>query len=416
MISFATPTDRSPPAAAVSREAFETLVWLEPDLRDAGGHFLDVARAMRNAAASRGLEVVVVGNREAPTRLADLAVVPALDRLSEQHVPRWAGGYLLDPVVASRRIRAQLREQVGHLCSARTLVVASSVNHRHYAALASWVEDVEATDAPALAVMLRASEFDGARGRRHATAVLTRIGLHALERAAEHRSVRLFTDSDELAAEYARLTSLPVAVVPTPYLVPDSIAAPATREAGALRLGFFGQARVEKGFPELTSAIERLSADGGLDGLAFTVQCYVRPGYQGQARHDASRALAVAARVLPEMLDSERYFAELASCDAVLLPYAPNRYHSRTSGVFVDALATGLPVVTTAGTWMARQLERHGAGIVYAGRTGDALASAIVELRARFPELRRDAIAAAPRWRSGRHPRDLLGAVVQLFE
>jgi glycosyltransferase involved in cell wall biosynthesis len=83
--------------------------------------------------------------------------------------------------------------------------------------------------------------------------------------------------------------------------------------------------------------------------------------------------------------------------------------------VFVDALAAGRPVVTTAGSWMARQLEHHGAGVVYEGATGDALADAIEELRTRWPALRSAAAAAAPRWRVGRHPDDVLRAVVGLF-
>ncbi len=39
-------------------------------------------------------------------------------------------------------------------------VVASSVNHRHYGALARWLDGLDEAEAPALAVMLRVSEYD----------------------------------------------------------------------------------------------------------------------------------------------------------------------------------------------------------------------------------------------------------------
>jgi len=394
---------------------FDALVWLEPDLRDAGGHFLDLARAMRAAANELGLDAVVVGSREAHETIGDLTVVPALDRMSARHAPRWAGGYVIDPLLASRRIETQLRERVTPLCGPRTLVIASSANHRHYRALGSWLDGFADTEAPALALMLRVSELDAARGRRRPTAVLTRRGLRGLGRTSTRRSVRLLTDSEELAREYGELTPLPIAVVPTPYLVPAALEAPSPDPGRPLRLGFFGQARGEKGFPALVDAVDRLAASGRLDKLALTVQCYVRPGYEDQVALDSSSALAATARLLTEMLAPDQYVAELAACDAVLLPYSAERYRSRTSGVFVDALAAGRPVVTTKGSWMSRQLDRHGAGVTYDGGTGEALADAIEELRKRWPELRSAAAASAAAWRTGRHPRDMLEAVVRLF-
>jgi glycosyltransferase involved in cell wall biosynthesis len=371
---------------------------------------------MHAAATALGLDATVVGSRESPPTLAELPVVAALDRRNERHVPRWAGGYVLDPLVAGRRAEAHLRERVTPLCGPTTLVVASSVNHRHYGALARWLDGLDEAEAPALAVMLRVSEYDAARGRWERTAVLTRRGLRALERTARRRRVQLLTDSEPLVDEYGELTSLPVALVPIPYLIPDTLVKHATTSGRPLRLGFFGQARVEKGFPMLVEALERLAARDRVAGLTVTVQCYVRPGYPGQAGRDRLSALSESVRLVPEMLDPERYYDELVSCDGILLPYAADRYRARTSGVFADALAAGIPVVTTEGTWMARELARHGAGIVCADGDGEQLASAIEELCAESPELRRRAVAAAPRWRAGRNPGDVLRSVVGLFE
>jgi glycosyltransferase involved in cell wall biosynthesis len=371
---------------------------------------------MHRAAIALGLEAWVVGGRESPPTLAELSVVAALDRRTERHVPRWAGGYVLDPLVADRRAEKHLRDRVTPLCGPTSVVVASSVNHRHYGALARWLDGLDEAEAPALAVMLRVSEYDAARGRWERTAVLTRRGLRELERTARHRRVHLLTDSEPLVEEYGALTSLPVALVPIPYLVPDVLVERATTSPQPLRLGFFGQARVEKGFPVLVEALDLLAARGRIAGLAVTVQCYVRPGYPGQARHDHLAALPRSVRLVPEMLDSGRYYDELISCDAVLLPYDADRYRARTSGVFADAVAAGIPVVTTHGTWMAGELGRHGAGIVCADGDGEELAGAIEELRAAWPELRRRAVEAAPRWRAGRHPREVLRSIVGLFE
>ena len=242
---------------------------------------------MHPAATALGLEATVIGSMESPPTLADLPVFAALDRRTERHVPRWAGGYVLDPLAETH-----LRDRVTPLCGPTTVVVASSVNHRHYGALARWLDGLDETEAPALAVMLRVSEYDAARGRWERTAFLTRRGLRALERTAKRRRVQLLTDSEALVEEYGELTSLPVAMVPIPYLIPDALVEPARATGRLLRLGFFGQARVEKGFPMLVEALELLAARHRVAGLAVTVQCYVRPGYPGQARRDRLSALS----------------------------------------------------------------------------------------------------------------------------
>ena len=404
-----------------SRAPFERLVLLEPDLRDTGGHFHDFTNAMRLAAVAQGLRFTAVGNKTAANGFADLTVTPAFDRLSERFVPAWAGGYVLDPLVGERRFAAHLSRSVTPLCGAATVVLAATANHRHYRALASWLAGLSTVDAPALAVMLRFSEFDAVHGRWRRTAMLTRRGLHALERVANRYRVRLLTDSESLAAEYRQLTSLPVRVLPAPYLAPDRLlpSADDPSERDVLRLGFFGQARAEKGFVTLVEAIEHLAARDGLAGLALSVQCYVRIGYEGQAVHESERLRALRARalrLLPEMLDSDAYYREFTACDAMLLPYEPDRYRARTSGVFVDALAAGMPVVTTEGTWMSRELARNGAGVVIPSGDAGALVAAIETLRREWQELRGQALDVAERWRDGRRPRDFVRQTIALFD
>ena len=47
--------------------------------------------------------------------------------------------------------------------------------------------------------------------------------------------------------------------------------------------------------------------------------------------------------------------------DLVLIPYSAQSYRYRSSGVLVEAMAAGKPVVTTAGSWMAAQLTPQNA-------------------------------------------------------
>src|SRR5205085_915175 len=68
------------------------------------------------------------------------------------------------------------------------------------------------------------------------------------------------------------------------------------------------------------------------------------------------------------------YFEQIYRVHAVLLPYDPIVYAVRTSGIFIEALGLGRPVITTSGTWMARQLcRRPEAGLTMSSYSSAAL-------------------------------------------
>jgi FkbM family methyltransferase len=64
------------------------------------------------------------------------------------------------------------------------------------------------------------------------------------------------------------------------------------------------------------------------------------------------------------MSDGE-YTDLIASADIVLIPYRIRPFRTRTSGVVLDALMAGKPVVTVRGTWAGDVIERYGAGVTY---------------------------------------------------
>ena len=73
--------------------------------------------------------------------------------------------------------------------------------------------------------------------------------------------------------------------------------------------------------------------------------------------------------LLAEPLAGDQYNDLLLAADLIVLPYQVERYVSRTSGILAEAICAGVPALVPQGTWLADQVRRHGAGIVY-----DALA------------------------------------------
>jgi hypothetical protein len=124
---------------------------------------------------------------------------------------------------------------------------------------------------------------------------------------------------------------------------------------------YLGDARAEKGFPHLPRIIQDLWADYVERGrVRFSLQSYFNIP-QGE-----SPVLVACAQLegypgdkvllIDQALTSERYWELLIEGDAVLLPYDPDHYYARSSGIFVEALAAARPVIVPAGTWMALQL------------------------------------------------------------
>lgn len=97
----------------------------------------------------------------------------------------------------------------------------------------------------------------------------------------------------------------------------------------------------------------------------------------------------------------------------VLAPYAREQFASQVSGVVLDALLHGAPVIATRGTWSGAQVERFGAGVTMEERTAVALSTAIDRVLADWPAYASRACEAAPILAAEHDPRHLLERIVR---
>lgn len=157
-----------------------------------------------------------------------------------------------------------------------------------------------------------------------------------------------------------------------------------------------GGARRDKGFAHVVAWIEHL-ASRGLD-LPLTVQ--VSGDHWGEYKDDirslVDRLRAIRLPRLRTVSDA------LGPCDyqalfhgaIVLQPYEASVFRDRVSGVTLDALNAGSPIVANAGTWTAGIVERFGCGVVCESSAPAALHAAIDAIRSRYPEFHRRTCAA----------------------
>jgi hypothetical protein len=166
-----------------------------------------------------------------------------------------------------------------------------------------------------------------------------------------------YTDTDELTEQYTRLGIVPFHTLPVPhtYAAPDRI-----EHAGPLRLTYLGDARTEKGFALLPELAAKLETDYLATGRAkFVLQCnYNIPGgepYVAIARGELESMPGGYIEFHRRPLTSEEYRTLLLTADLNLLCYNAANYYARSSGILVESLAVGIPVITPSGCWLSRQ-------------------------------------------------------------
>jgi glycosyltransferase involved in cell wall biosynthesis len=190
------------------------------------------------------------------------------------------------------------------------------------------------------------------------------------------------------------------------------IAYPATRadnvrlQAPFKHLLMAGAARINKGLDVIAGLAELLARDARLaaaEGVSSTNELLAEPpllvqvspkhvGKTGRDRHGA-REDAVVARLLaanyrglvadPKAPDRDEYAKRFEGA-LVLAPYERAKFADGVSGVVLDALLHGAPVVATSGTWAGDVVERFDAGVAIRERTPEALRAAVARVLGRW--------------------------------
>lgn len=176
--------------------------------------------------------------------------------------------------------------------------------------------------------------------------------------------VSYFADTRPLAEQYESIgAEIGVLPIPSPDFGPvrKRRAAAAENPEAPVRLGYFGDARREKGFQHLKPVVERLRAADQLSGFQLRLQSYLPAGPSDvevlRSLEGLRNDFTIPVAMLEGQLSSEQYAAEFENVDAVLVPYERGPYAARSSGIFAEAAAAGLPCVVPAGTWMAGLMD-----------------------------------------------------------
>jgi hypothetical protein len=165
---------------------------------------------------------------------------------------------------------------------------------------------------------------------------------------------------------------------------------------GVTHLLYAGAARQDKGFGRVVDLVEHLHARGESLPVKVQVSADHYGKYDSATEADIARLRRSgygSLQMLEQPLAPEEY-GGLFDGAICVQAYDPAEFRDRVSGVTLDALARGCPVIATEGTWSARLVAQHGAGIVVGTPDAPTLYGAVTAIRADYAAFRARALAA----------------------
>jgi glycosyltransferase involved in cell wall biosynthesis len=141
---------------------------------------------------------------------------------------------------------------------------------------------------------------------------------------------------------------------------------------------FAGAARLDKGFDKVVDLVALLKRQN--EDIPVAVQTSSKHYGKRDPAIDRETGRLEALRyrglqVYPRTLDSASYLERFHG-GVCLQPYVRHEFAGRVSAVTVEALASGAPIIATAGTWMGDAVQATGAGVAVDDVSAEALREA----------------------------------------
>jgi glycosyltransferase involved in cell wall biosynthesis len=379
------------------------IVFIDSCFHSFDGHQYNYIKNLTAVARSRGIETFSLANKSINPRIQEeVSAIPAFDFLGIEIISDFESDtaknfnynffhfnniYFMNLVNATHRL-PPLDE--------RTAVFFTTTNFRHILGILSWLDLFPERSRPRPVIVLRDRDLMPERN-----APLYRQVLPIL--ASPRFDARFCSEAPRIAAHYSQLAGTTVDVIPVPIDAPRYGGAPAPIHGRPVTIAFLGQARLSKGFHLLDGVTKRIWAKAPETRLTIQAQIgEFSPDHDAPIAAALQRLRALSGprlKLLDGAVDYDAYLAELFATDIVLLPYDPQIYRESASAVLIEGLAAGKAVVVPAGTWMADDMKRVGAGFVaFDGHGPEPIAVATLEAISRLDVLHAASARARDAW------------------
>jgi glycosyltransferase involved in cell wall biosynthesis len=365
---------------------------IDPAVRSLGGHHFNAVQRLQAELAGRGVAAPCLGSAYADRRVVEeLACTPTFTR-SVYGRSYATSGEFADSVEEAGRQLAEAMRRAGM----PDLIILPCCDQVSALALARQLKRSWSRPRPRLLLWLLYGPHHLRTPDDPASAGLdgeARAAFAAL--AASAGSVEAYCETATMADFYRGLVPFEVGVMPGPGLPARARAARAA--GGSPVVSCIGFANRAKGYRLLPQALRHV-LDRHRD-VRFMIHGIVKgsDAEADQPMFDRLAELGERVEVRQEVLTSDEYLARLAETDLLLLPYNPDVYRRRGSGVFADAHHVGIPVVAPKDCAFARPAFDDGWGVAMTEYDGNSLGFAVLDALDRLAPLSACAAEAADR-------------------
>ena len=371
---------------------------IDPALRSRGGHHYNAVRRLQDELSKLDIGYACLGSAYADHDVVrELGCIPSFTRSVYGRDYTDPGEFARDVAETSRQLAQALHRQGGPAdllilpCCDQILAsaVAQHLKRRRGASvphIVLWLlygpHYKTATDDPLVAGL-------SAECRDAFAALKTSVG--------DERRLRAHCETPAMAAFYHALLDLDVQVMSGPGLV---LAGRSVRRGGpghsptVVSLGF---ANRSKGYRLLPDAVEHVLQHHRHARFLIHGIVVGSDAQNEQSAFDRLSTLGERVVVRQDVLTAEGYAAWLGQADLLLLPYDPNVYRSRGSGVFTEAQRLGIPVVAPQGCAFATPAFDGGWGVEITDYSSFGVARAVLAALGRLDALSSQAAIAAHR-------------------
>lgn len=372
-----------------------TALIVEENLGRTSGHYESWVDGIATAFQREGLDVTVLGSRNAHRLAGGIPIEPWFER-------NYMDAYLAVPPRIAPRLLAALGHNLRFFRQLRKwftgrpgydLVMATHVNIFHLLAWRLvWTlfgrRKIRRLVVNSLVPMWLYEHDNTGVSRRHKGAWLLGLIYRTFSGPVSRGEVQLTAETEYDARAIEAVSGVPVMTLPTPR--PESLIVAARRRISERRaghsqppvLGWLGRCSEEKGFSHFFEACRQFLAANPETPCTILIQYLVSP--EGcripESEIDELAASDPRVRLIKSSVFGDAYGRLLGELDCLILPYLRRYYVGRNSSAALDAVLAGIPIITTEGTWMAELMARHGAGLSCKDANAAALAEAIGEL------------------------------------
>lgn len=214
-----------------------------------------------------------------------------------------------------------------------------------------------------------------------------------LQTQKNHMNVRLSVLETETRYAY-----LPLCFGEPPLLAPyphDGLPQKSPRKKLST-IGVFGFQRQEKGGNLLLPLLEKISA------LGFNVIF----------QDSSNRPIEPISGVI-QLGHVANLIDEIVQCDLILAPYRAEAYTKRGSGIIMNALSCGVPVIAPEGTAPGRLIAQTGAGVLFSQYTINSILNALQSAITNYDSLAEAAFVACRQWPTSHGVEKYLNAMIK---